>query len=374
MTRTKFVAVFLAVLVTGLFAAQAVVAVPGVTAQQETPETGNETQAENETQADNETTATGNETANETLTPSVTFDDQESDGTTVTVSNVTLPDGGYVVVHDELLQDGDALNSVIGVSEYLEPGQYDEVTVTLFDVPGADFGSETTTDEATTANETETTTNETTADETETATNETATETTANETTTETNETGTATETPTETNETGTTTNETTADETETTTNETTNETTADETETATNETTNETEATETTTDGTADEGGQVTLTEDQTLTAMLHVDSNDNQTFDYVTTFSLEDGPYVVAGEPVTDSANVTVADTGNETTETETTTDNGTETATPTESGTGTETPTESGTATETPTETGTETATPTGTETGTPGESSG
>jgi hypothetical protein len=69
----------------------------------------------------------------------VSFADQTTDGATVTVDSVFLADGGYVVVHNSSLQDGEVVGSVIGVSEYLEPGLSEDVEITLFDVPGATF-------------------------------------------------------------------------------------------------------------------------------------------------------------------------------------------------------------------------------------------
>jgi len=86
----------------------------------------------------NDTETTDNDTGtNETAT--VSFEDQTSDGTSVTVENATVPRGGYVTIHNESLLDGDAVGSVVGVSDYLEAGEYDNLTVDLFDVPGADF-------------------------------------------------------------------------------------------------------------------------------------------------------------------------------------------------------------------------------------------
>ena len=70
---------------------------------------------------------------------SVVFEDQTSDGTTVTVANATLPDDGYVAIHDSSLLDGEVVGSVIGVSEYREAGTYENLNVTLFDVAGAEF-------------------------------------------------------------------------------------------------------------------------------------------------------------------------------------------------------------------------------------------
>jgi hypothetical protein len=61
----------------------------------------------------------------------VTFENQTTDGTTVTVQSVTVPEGGFVAVHDATLLEGDAVGSVVGVSEYLEPGTHEDVTVAL---------------------------------------------------------------------------------------------------------------------------------------------------------------------------------------------------------------------------------------------------
>jgi len=130
-------------------------------------------------------------------TANITFENQTSDGTTVTVAEVNTSDGGFVAIHDDSLLDGNVVGSVIGVSEYIEPGEEDELEVELFDVPGAEF----------------------------------------------------------------------------------------DEDE----------------------------LTENQTLIAMPHLDSNDNETYDFVATQNGEDGPYIdETGEPVVDDAFVTVEDDG--------------------------------------------------------------
>ncbi|MFW6002792.1 MAG: DUF7282 domain-containing protein, partial [Halanaeroarchaeum sp.] len=123
----------------------------------------------------------------------VTFEDQTSNGTTVVVDEVHLSEGGFVVIHESAsLAEGDALGSTIGVSEYLTPGTHENVTVTLFDVPGQDF------------------------------------ETTA--------------------------------------------------------------------------------LENDTDLTAMPHLDTNDNMAFEFVTEEGAEDGPYTTDGEPVVDDAMITI------------------------------------------------------------------
>ncbi|WP_332898724.1 DUF7282 domain-containing protein [Haladaptatus sp. CMSO5] len=61
----------------------------------------------------------------------VTFDDQETDGSSVVVSSVTLSEGGFVTIHDATLLDGDATGSVVGTSEYLDAGTHEDVEVSL---------------------------------------------------------------------------------------------------------------------------------------------------------------------------------------------------------------------------------------------------
>jgi outer membrane biosynthesis protein TonB len=61
----------------------------------------------------------------------VTFENQTSNGTTVTVAEANLTDGGFVVIHTAELLNGTVLESVVGVSEYLEPGVNENVTVDL---------------------------------------------------------------------------------------------------------------------------------------------------------------------------------------------------------------------------------------------------
>jgi len=70
-----------------------------------------------------ETTTQGNET-NETANASVTFTDQRTNGSAVTVDEANLSDGGYLAV---FAQNG----SLLGNSSYLEPGTYENVTVPL---------------------------------------------------------------------------------------------------------------------------------------------------------------------------------------------------------------------------------------------------
>jgi hypothetical protein len=69
----------------------------------------------------------------------VEFENQTGDGSTITVDSVILEDGGYVAVHDARLFEGQVTASVIGVSDYLEPGMYRHLEIDLFDVKGAEF-------------------------------------------------------------------------------------------------------------------------------------------------------------------------------------------------------------------------------------------
>lgn len=54
----------------------------------------------------------------------VTFSDQTSNGTSVVIDSVALPDGGFVAVREQP-------DRLLGVSRYLEPGRHEDVTVTL---------------------------------------------------------------------------------------------------------------------------------------------------------------------------------------------------------------------------------------------------
>ncbi|MFB6079224.1 MAG: PGF-CTERM sorting domain-containing protein [Halarchaeum sp.] len=86
-----------------------------------------------------DTASTG---ANDTAMASVTFANQTSGGTTVTVDSVTLPDGGFVAIHDASVTDGNVLGSVVGTSAYLDAGTHENVTVRL-DEPLSDLGAQT---------------------------------------------------------------------------------------------------------------------------------------------------------------------------------------------------------------------------------------
>lgn len=72
---------------------------------------------------------------------SATFDDQATDGTSVTVQSATLPEGGFVAIHDaKLLQEGELFESVIGVSDALDAGTHEDLKVMLYQgVPGNEF-------------------------------------------------------------------------------------------------------------------------------------------------------------------------------------------------------------------------------------------
>ena len=69
-----------------------------------------------------------------TESASVTFEDQEMNGSTVTITNATLPDGGWVVVNNESFESNPT-GSAVGASAYLKPGTHRNITVSL--LPGA---------------------------------------------------------------------------------------------------------------------------------------------------------------------------------------------------------------------------------------------
>jgi len=62
---------------------------------------------------------------------SVTFEDATSGGETMVVDEVTVPEGGFVTIHDDTLTDGETLGSVVGTSAYLESGTHEDVVVHL---------------------------------------------------------------------------------------------------------------------------------------------------------------------------------------------------------------------------------------------------
>jgi PGF-CTERM protein len=64
---------------------------------------------------------------------SVTFEDTTSGGETIVVDEVTVPEGGFVTIHDNTLTEGNTLGSVVGTSAYLEPGTHEDVVVQLDD-------------------------------------------------------------------------------------------------------------------------------------------------------------------------------------------------------------------------------------------------
>jgi hypothetical protein len=147
---------------------------------------------------ENETEAAAEAEANAT----VRFDNQTTSGEIVGVASVNLSEGGFVTIHNESLLEGNVTGSVVGVSEYLEPGEHSDVAIRLFNVSGATFEND--------------------------------------------------------------------------------------------------------------------SLEEDQTLIAMPHQDTNDNETYDFVATNGSEDGPYVnETGAPVIDDAFVTVQTFGDVTDE---------------------------------------------------------
>lgn len=105
-------------------------------------EMGNATGMGNATQMGNATGmgSGGDETPTETAADgqmeaepfaAVDFENQQLSGSSITVGEVTVSDGGFVAVHDARLLQGAPLESVVGVSEALEPGRHRNVVVEL---------------------------------------------------------------------------------------------------------------------------------------------------------------------------------------------------------------------------------------------------
>ena len=68
---------------------------------------------------------------NVTVSAAVAFETADSDGTAVTVDRVDLSQGGFVTIHDASLGGGAVFDSVRGTSAYLEAGVHEDVTVEL---------------------------------------------------------------------------------------------------------------------------------------------------------------------------------------------------------------------------------------------------
>ena len=76
------------------------------------------------------------EDPNATPTPaaSIRFPDQRTDGVDVTIQSVTVPQGGFVVVHNQsYLRGGDPTETSIGYSQYLSAGTHRNVSITLLE-------------------------------------------------------------------------------------------------------------------------------------------------------------------------------------------------------------------------------------------------
>lgn len=64
-------------------------------------------------------------------TASVQLANQTTAGASVNVGNATLPDGGFVTIHDGSLLDGATFDSVHGTSPYLSAGSHTNISVSL---------------------------------------------------------------------------------------------------------------------------------------------------------------------------------------------------------------------------------------------------
>ena len=141
-TRMMIAVVVGAVLLTSI-AVMGPLAVAGAQAQETTANTttteGNATAANTTTTGGNATPTAANATTNTNSSASVTMRNQTvATGANVTMRSATLPEGGYIVLHGYALElAGQREESAIAVSEYLEPGSYQNLTISVDNgVPG----------------------------------------------------------------------------------------------------------------------------------------------------------------------------------------------------------------------------------------------
>lgn len=72
----------------------------------------------------------------------IEFNNQRSDGTSVEVAELYTEMGGFITIHTwDLIQEQDGAGTIVGVSEYLPPGEYENETVDLF-AEGTGFSPE----------------------------------------------------------------------------------------------------------------------------------------------------------------------------------------------------------------------------------------
>lgn len=76
---------------------------------------------------------------------SITFEDQYTDGSSLVVQKVVLPEAGFIDFHDPTRAGGvfPPLGAALGVSEYLESGTHENIEIPLFqDVKCVNFAQE----------------------------------------------------------------------------------------------------------------------------------------------------------------------------------------------------------------------------------------
>jgi PGF-CTERM protein len=67
------------------------------------------------------------------VSATVSMSDQPTTGESVVVDRVVLSEGGFVTIHDSSVTDGQTFDSIRGTSEYLEAGVHEDVRVQLAD-------------------------------------------------------------------------------------------------------------------------------------------------------------------------------------------------------------------------------------------------
>lgn len=78
------------------------------------------------------TQATAKDDEDEEREGSITISDHETAGSSIYVDAVTMSEGGFVSIHDRRRFDGEILPSIIGITDFLEPGSHSGISVPLF--------------------------------------------------------------------------------------------------------------------------------------------------------------------------------------------------------------------------------------------------
>jgi hypothetical protein len=96
--------------------------------------------ASNETTPSNATTTSNTSQASRPANASLSVDENETTPSRVSLSSVSLPANGFIVVHNESYSPASLdSNSIIGRTQYVRGGNFTDVYVPLFNISGREF-------------------------------------------------------------------------------------------------------------------------------------------------------------------------------------------------------------------------------------------